>query len=295
MALLATAGLIIAGALLYRVFRGYSLQQIGDAVTSIPSGRLMAAGAFAAASYFCLTCFDRLAVHYVGRSLPYRKIALASFCSLSIGHNIGFAALSSGAIRYRFYSRYGFSGEEVAKIVLFCGLTVGVGLATLGSAACLLRPGLAQEVTGLGRPQIIALGIACALLPTLYLVAAAILRGSIKVFRWTLQMPSPPIAAAQVAIGAANFGCVAGCLHQVLTAAAGVGYLEVAAAYVIANVATLLSHAPGGLGVIEAVVSHLLPHAETIGGLVAFRVVYFFVPLILGVTLFAGAELRRRS
>src|SRR5690606_1118282 len=46
--------------------------------------------AFAAASYLCLTGFDALAVRYAGRPLPYRRVALASFVSLTIGHNIGF-------------------------------------------------------------------------------------------------------------------------------------------------------------------------------------------------------------
>src|SRR3712207_8967800 len=51
----------------------------------------------------------------LGRPLSYPKVALASFVSLSLGHNIGFAGLSSGAIRYRFYSRAGLTAEEVAK------------------------------------------------------------------------------------------------------------------------------------------------------------------------------------
>ena len=293
-ALVATAGLCLAAFLLYRIFKTYSLRQIADAAASIPAIRLAAAGAFAAGSYFCLTLFDMLATRHVGHRLPYPKIALASFCSLSIGHNIGFAALSSGAIRYRFYSGYGLSLEEVAKVILFCAVTVGLGLATLGSAALLLRPSLAVKVIGIDRSAVIWAGIACALVPVAYLAAAATVRGKLRVFRWSFEMPSLRIALAQIGIGAANFACVAACLHQLLAATGGAAYLEVASAYVIANVATLLAHAPGGLGVIEAVVSTLLPHAKVIGGLVAFRLTYYIVPLLLGGPLFALAELRRR-
>jgi uncharacterized membrane protein YbhN (UPF0104 family) len=293
-ALVATAGVCLAGFLLYRIFRTYSLQQIADAATSIPAARMAAAGAFAAGSYFCLTLFDTLATRHVGHRLPYRRIALASFCSLSIGHNIGFAALSSGAIRYRFYSGYGLSLEEVAKIIIFCALTVGLGLATMGSAALLLRPSLAEKVIGIDRSAVIWAGVVCALVPTAYLVAAATVRGKLRLFRWSFELPSFRIGLAQIGIGALNFACVAACLHQLLTATSGVAYLEVASAYVIANVATLLAHAPGGLGVIEAVVSSLLPHAKVIGGLVAFRFTYYLVPLMLGGPLFLLAELRRR-
>lgn len=40
------------------------------------------------------------------RAGQYPRAALASFTSLAIGHNVGVAALSSGAVRYRFYSRW---------------------------------------------------------------------------------------------------------------------------------------------------------------------------------------------
>jgi glycosyltransferase 2 family protein len=120
---LAAAALALAAFLLYRTLSRYDLDQIVASVVSIPLDRLALAGAFAAASYLCLTGFDALAVRYVGRVLPYRSVALASFCSLSIGHNVGLAALSSGAIRYRFYSRWGMSAEQVAKLILFCAIT----------------------------------------------------------------------------------------------------------------------------------------------------------------------------
>lgn len=60
--------------------------------------------------------------------------------------------------------------------------------------------------------------------------------------------------------------------------------------YVIANTASLISHVPGGLGVIEIVVTLFLPDATLIGAFLVFRFVYFLVPLILGASLFAIAE-----
>jgi uncharacterized membrane protein YbhN (UPF0104 family) len=79
-----------------------------------------------------------------------------------------------------------------------------------------------------------------------------------------------------------NFACVAACLHQVLAAVSEVPYLATATAYVIANVMSILSHVPGGLGVIESVVIFLIPGVTLIGPLIVFRFVYFLVPLALG-------------
>ncbi len=297
MPFVAIALLALAGFLLYRTLSRYSLDQLVAAVTAIPLARLAMAGGFAAASYFCLTWFDWMALRYVGKPLPYRKAALASFTSLSLGHNIGFAALSSGAIRYRFYSRWGLSAGEVAKLVLFCGLTVGLGLMILGGAALLVRSDLAAEITGLQRPVVLGLGAACLLLAGVYVALAAFLRQPLTIRNWSLEMPPLRLALGQIVIGPANFACVAACLHQTLAAVAEVAYLGVASVYVIANTTSLISHVPGGLGVIESVVMFLLPQTDLIGALLTFRFVYFLAPLCLGGVLLAMTELvyRRRG
>ncbi|MBX6373110.1 MAG: UPF0104 family protein [Acetobacteraceae bacterium] len=294
--LLALAAVSLAGFLLYRALRRYDLSEIVASVMAIPPARLALTGGFAAASYLCLTGFDALALRCVGRPLPYPRVALASFVSLSIGHNVGLAALSSGTIRYRFYSRWGLGAGEIAKVILYCAITVGLGLAALGGAALLLRPALAEEVTRLGRPTVMGLGAACLALVIAYPVLAALRRcAPLRLGRWSLELPEPRLALAQIGIGALNFACVAACLHQaLLTARPDLPYLSVAAIYVIANVAAIVTHVPGGLGVIEGVVLLLLPQPGVVGALIAFRVAYYLVPLGLGGLLFLLAELAMR-
>ena len=263
-------------------------------MAAIPSWRLASAGAFAAGSYLCLTGFDWLALRYVRRPLPYRRAALASFVSLSLGHNIGFAGLSSGVIRYRFYSRWGLGAGDVARMILFCGATVGLGLLILGGVALLARGDLAQEITGLSRTAIAGLSVLCFLLTGSY-VAAAWMRSRVRLRGIEVEMPPMRLAMAQLVIGPLNFACVAGCLHETLAAVLSTPYLGVASVYVIANFAGLISHVPGGLGVIESVVTFLLPAANIIGAVLAFRFLYFLVPLALGGILFAVAEIVFRS
>lgn len=282
-------GICLAAYLIYRTLRQYSFDEIVRSVRDLPVASLLRAALFAAASYLCLTGFDWLALRYVGRPLPYRQAALASFVSLSLGHNIGFAGLSSGAIRYRFYARWGLSGGEVAKLVLFCGVTVGLGLLTLGSVTLAINPDLATGLTGLDRALVRAVGLGCLLLVGLYL-ALAFGGSSLTIRGWTLDMPRPGLALAQIAIGSANFGCVAGCLHALVSAVHEARYLDVAGAYVTGNVTALLAHVPGGLGVIEAAVMYVLPGVSLIGALIAFRVTYFFTPLLIGLATFAVAE-----
>jgi glycosyltransferase 2 family protein len=294
---IAVAALSLAAILLYRVFSAYSLAEITASLREFPVSRIAACLVFAAASYFCLGFFDFFGLHYAGRPLAYRRTALASFTALSIGHNIGLAALSSGAVRYRFYSRWGLSGEQVAKVIVFCGATVGVGLATLGGAALALRPEMATDLAGFSQSAALMLGVACLACVSGYVIAAALVDKPLHLWKWSFRMPSWRLAIAQLLIGSVNFALVAGCLHQAISVAADLSYFQTATAYVLANTAALFAHLPGGLGVIEAVVTRLAPQAGVIGGLLVFRLTYFFVPLFIGGAAFAVSELvfRRRG
>jgi uncharacterized membrane protein YbhN (UPF0104 family) len=119
---------------------------------------------------------------------------------------------------------------------------------------------------------------------------AHFLRRPIRIREWTVQLPDWRLALAQVIIGPLNFAFVSACLYHALASLADVSYLQVATAYVIGLAGSLLSHVPGGLGVIETVVLFLLAGQQLIGGLVAFRVIYFLIPLCIGAPLFAVAE-----
>lgn len=288
---LAVAAVLIAAVLLYRTLSNYSAAELAKAVATVPWIRLAAATGFAAASYLCLTGFDYLGLRYAGRPLAYRCAALTSFTSLSLGHNIGFAALSSGAVRYRFYSRWGLDAADVGRVIVFCGATVGLGLMSLGGMALLAMSETAAELTGLGRTTVLALGAANLVLVGAYLALAGARRAPFRLWRWEMEMPSLRLALAQVAVGAANFTFVAACLHQATAAVADVPFLGVASVYVIANVTALVAHVPGGWGVIETVVLRLLSGADVIGAVLVFRIVYYLVPLGLGGAALAVSEL----
>ncbi|MDB5525034.1 MAG: hypothetical protein JWM58_2797 [Rhizobium sp.] len=287
----------IAGALylLYTTLKQYSFDEVADAVRAIPAGNLAMGLGFAACSYFCLACSDAMAVRYAGKPLPFHQTALASFTALSIGHNVGVAALSSGAVRYRFYSRWGLTVEDVAKVIVFCGMTVALGIATLGAIGFYLRPDDAARMTKLSPETISWIGAACLLFPIVYSLLAAFVRAPLRFRNWSFKIPKLHLAIGQVIVGTVNFAFVAASLHQMLTAFAEAGYLKVAAASITANIAAIISHVPGGLGVLEATIVHILPGAESIAAVIAFRVVYYFIPLAIGLPLLIASEIYYRA
>lgn len=285
-------GVALGAFLLYRALGRYSMAQIIAALQAIPAMRVLTCFGFAAASYFCLTLNDWLGLRYVGRPLGYGKAALAAFVSLALGHNIGFSGLSSGAIRYRFYSRWGVPGADVARLVLFSGMTVAMGLSGLGAAVLLLLPELVAPRLHLPVQLVRGLGLLPAAMVAAFITLSFSGRAGITIRQWRLSLPPPRLAAAQTLLGVANFSCVSACLQSAVGANASISFAQAVAAFVVGNVATLLSHVPGGLGVIETAVLYLVPHRSgaLLGPLVLFRFVYYLIPLALGLAVFAAAE-----
>jgi uncharacterized membrane protein YbhN (UPF0104 family) len=291
---IATAAFALAALLVYRALRHYSMSEILQSLRAISLHHLALGATFTAGSFICLTGFDTLAVRYTGRDLPYRKIALASFTSLSIGHTLGFAALSSGAIRYRFYTGWGLSPGDVGRVILFSAMTVAVGMATAGGLASLIQPALVARMFKVAPSVVVTVGVLMLLLVVFYLGLAALVHRPIRIRRFELAVPRLGLALGQVALGTTDFLLVSAVLHQMLSATADIGYFPVAAIYVAANAAAIVTHVPGGLGVMEAVILWLVPGANVIGALVAFRAIYYLTPFVIGCVVLALTEIARR-
>ena len=292
---IATAAFALAAFLVYRALRQYSMGDVLESLRAISWRHLALGAAFTVGSFVCLTGSDTLAARYTRGGLPYRKIALASFASLSIGHTLGFAALSSGAIRYRFYTGWGLSPGDVGRIVLFCAMTVAVGMATAAGIASLIQPALVAQMFKVTPPVVVAVGVMLLLAVVIYLGLAAFVHRPIRIRQFELPVPRLSLALGQVAVGTTDFLLVSAVLHQMLSATADLDYFPVAATYVAANAAAMVTHVPGGLGVIEAIVLSLVPGANVVGALVAFRAIYYLVPFVIGCVVLGIAEIGRRQ
>src|SRR4030081_1168869 len=127
---IAASLLIIAFAIttLVRTLKGVDTGVILIALTEIPPGHIALAALCVIGAFCTLTFYDYFALRTIGKKHePYRIAALASFCSYTIGHNIGATEFTGGAIRFRIYSDYGLSAIDVAKICFLSGLTFWLG------------------------------------------------------------------------------------------------------------------------------------------------------------------------
>ncbi len=292
---IAVAAFAFAAFLMWRALRRYSPGELGAALAAVPSARLAGAAAFAAAAYACHTAFDYLALIYAGAPQPYARAALGSFASTSISHALDFAGATSSLLRWRFWTRWGLDGERIVKALAFCAATVVLGHVTLAGLACLAAPEIAAAATRLSVAGARALGAGCLGAAGLYLAACAVRPAALMVWGRAVRLPSPSLAVAQVAVGVANYACVAGCLAQTIAGVAPIGYPSVLAAYAASNAAAAVTRAPSGLGVLETVIQALLPVPELVGALLAFRLVYLLAPLPLGLAALAVSEALARQ
>src|SRR6202167_5356277 len=134
--------LLLVGAIyvVQREFRQLKLRDIADALRAIPPAALIYSFLCTILSYFILTFCDRLGKLYAGHKVAYRRVAFASFCAYSLAHNLGFAAVSGAAARYRLYAHWGLTPLQIGKTVAFCSLTFGLGGLVLGGGILFLEP-----------------------------------------------------------------------------------------------------------------------------------------------------------
>ncbi|HJS87651.1 MAG TPA: YbhN family protein, partial [Acetobacteraceae bacterium] len=133
----AVLGLVLLFAAVYAVqteFRHLQLAEIGRAIRAIPPRPLVLGFLCTVLAYGVLTLYDRLGTLYAGRRVGYGRVAFASFCAFALSHNLGFAAVSGAAVRYRLYAHWGLTPLEIGKTIAFCSLTFGLGGMVLGGS-----------------------------------------------------------------------------------------------------------------------------------------------------------------
>ena len=260
---------------------------------ALPGWRIAAALALTALSHVLMTFYDVLALRAVGARLPWRTAARAAFTSYTLSHNLGFAALTGGSARLRIYTAAGLRPATVAQIVVVAGVAFWGGV--IGVAAiCLLIAAGPVTIAGITLMPAAArlVGTVVLGLPAAALALLA-LRPAWRA-RIARLVPLPPASTALllVAVAAVDLACAALALAVLLPGITPAHYAGFYLAYALAIIAGMLTHVPGGVGVFEAVLASSLPQtgAAEIAALIAYRAIYYLLPLIVSAALNASIE-----
>ena len=283
----------VALAVLRIELRAVTWRELSADVWRTPTAQLAAALGLTALNYLALTAYDFLAFAYIGKTLPRARIAGTAFLAYAVSNNIGFAMLSGASVRYRFYTRWGVSAEELSRIVFSYSVTFWMGLLALGGLSLVVAP--VRGAAGLPAPALMAsIGWLLMLVPPSYLALTMTRRAPLRVRGFELPLPTPAIALGQIAVSALDWALAGAVLYALLPPGAP-GFLAFLGSFLVAILLGMVSHVPGGMGVFESVMVVLLrPYltsGELLPSLVVFRAVYYVVPLVIGLI---GDELWQR-
>lgn len=283
---------------LYDELRKYRPETIFRSLAGIPGGEIVLAVLLAAANYLVLIQFDALAFRSIGEHLPYKRIMLAAFVGYVLSNNAGFNTISGSSVRYRFYSAWGVPGWEIFRVVVFYSLTFWVGLFWLGGALFLFQP---MDIPGSLRlpfETVRPLGAILLLLGVVYLALCAFAKKSLRLWRVEIALPSLRLAVFQIVLAALDWMLASAILYVLLPPMDRLPYMSFLGIFMLAQIAGLVSQVPGGLGVFETVIILLLreflPSPQVLGSLLAFRAVYYLLPLVVALVLMGGHEIAEK-
>ncbi len=285
--------------LLYHKLKAYSYEQIRDSLTHISDWRLLASVGLMIVNYLILVGYDWLALVAIKKPLPIGKTALVSFIGQAVSYNFG-ALLGGTTVRYRFYSAWGFSLVDIVRLVLMLAVTFWVGALGLCGLVFIISPPEipAELLSKMPITDVRFLGFILLAIALAYMVACHFIRKPITVFGREFVFPPLKIAILQAIVAGIDLIVAAGCMYVLLPGDLNIGFVQFLPSYLMAQVAVVLTHVPGGVGVFELVILHLThtPREQVVvAAVLCFRLIYFILPLLAAIVFLAIYEARQRK
>ncbi len=276
---------LVAIGMLYWQLRHYSLYDIARSVLSIPFINLVWACLACFTGYIALSFYDYLALRYIGKMVSWWKWMLAGVLGFAISNNAGHAVVSGGAIRYRLYTRWRIRAGDIVKMLTYNGFTYFLGCAAIMVLGYFLVPhSLFADSVG-ANIGIHGLLIFCVAVLGAYFAMTQLFRNkTIKIGELSFQIPKTSAAFFQVLLGMLDNVLAGMVLYFCLIPFVEIPFTTFVGLFVIAQVAGVFSQVPGGIGVFESIFLLALPgdvdRASIFGALLAYRIIYYVLPLI---------------
>jgi uncharacterized membrane protein YbhN (UPF0104 family) len=275
--------------LLYHELRSISLDDVLDSLQAITLHHWLLCAASAVLAYAALAGYDRIALKHLRKSIPLTFIALASFTTYALAHNIGASVISGAVVRYRAYTSRGLTAAEVGVLVALCSFTFVLGSTLLGGIILIVEPELVlRYVSDVPEGAATGAGLLMLALVGLYVVGSWMGFRPVRCGSFELYYPRLPVVLQQLAIGPLELIGAAGIIYFALPEAGNPGFLIILGIFLASFSAALLSHAPGGLGVLEIVFVTGLPDmnpADVLAALIVFRLLYLLIPFAMSLVV----------
>ena len=282
---------------------------IGAKLAVIPPHAYMLALGSTLVAYVALAWYDRIALLHLRRTanISFIYIAVCSFVTYALSHNIGASVFSGGMVRLRAYTAKGLTASEVAVLIALCSFTFAFGTLLMLGIVLIVEPQILRPLTSLSRNfaigdrTAVGIGVAFIAFCALYTLGAMLKLHPLRLGALRIVYPTMPIVARQFLAGPLELMGAAGIIYFALPEVGNPGFLIVLGAFLLSFSAGLLSQVPGGVGVMEAVFLAIMPQvpaAAVVAALLVWRLLYLLVPLALAapiIILFERSQLGRNA
>ena len=282
----------VALILCWHLLKDINLCDLKNAADTLSIKAILFACLSAIGSYLMLIGCEWSATRYAGVKLKPSVITLGGICASAIGNAIGLSALSGGAIRCRLYFKQGLTTIDVARMSIFVTLSLGFTLPLLATLAALMNTKNTMLALHLSKNWIglISSGIISLYAGILIFLYCNRLETKpnkdtqlFQLFHWSIRLPNLRLASYQFVITLIDTVLAGAILYFLLPVQPH--FTTFIMIYILALVAGVLSHIPGGVGVFEAVMlaafSSEIGAASLTVALIIYRIIYILIPLFI--------------
>jgi uncharacterized membrane protein YbhN (UPF0104 family) len=279
---------VVAAIVLYNAFRTLNWSAIEASIFQW-RGRFVLAALLCSLSFGVVGLIEWRALRWAGSRISISQAFKVSFIANGLAHSLGAAAFVAAAVRGRLYARHGVGLTTSAAVTAFQTATSTSGVVALVGVACLIDYRTDPLRSGMG---VLMLGAVA-----LYLLACGLVRGSVRLWAYTFELPTIKGALVQIGLGAVDNALAIGSLF-VLLPPKSVTYPTFVGDYAVAYVGGALSGIPGGAGPFEGLLVKLLPTLDLAGlgaAMLGFRLIFNLAPLLGAGVLFLIALAQDRG
>jgi hypothetical protein len=289
--------LALVAVLLVKLGQRIEWDEVWRVLAGYPVASIAGAAVLAAMSHLVYSSYDLLGRAWTGHRLPVRQVLAVT--SVSYAFNLNFGTVVGGfGFRFRLYSRLGLKQGDISRVLALSLATNWLGylmVAGIVAAAGVIVPPPGWDFSA-GALRIA--GGAMVLAALAYVVVCARARRR----EWTIRgheisLPPARLAALQILLSSLNWMLMGGVICVLLQGR--VDYPMVLGTLLTGALAGAAAHVPAGLGILEAVfIALLVPplsRGEVLAALLAYRGIYYLVPLLIasGVYLFLEVQAHR--
>ena len=278
--------------------RNVDWEEVWKVIRNYNHTALLTAMGLVIVSYLVYGCYDLLGRLYCGHKLAKRQVMLVSF--ICYAFNLTLSTWVGGiGMRYRLYSRLGLPSATITRIFSLSITTNWLGYVLLGGVIFSIGVVELPSHWYIEDNTLRIIGAVLLVLSAFYLWACAFAkRRHITIKGQKLVLPGWRFALMQMGVSSLNWMAMGAIIWILL--GQDINYFFVLGVLLVSSIAGAIVHIPAGIGVLEAVFIALFAGEHTsqgkiIAALLAYRVLYFFIPLLLALIGYLWLESRAKK